>query len=102
MRQKFGGSAGLNSSGGVLQGIGSDPSYQPGSGGGSGSNSNTTFPVELPPIDVNQIAEASQKAFSFFSSSLSLLGEQVVKVSANDSLLLLYLVTRFILLFFFW
>lgn len=67
MRQKFGGSSGLNSSG-KMQGIGSDPNYR--AGGGSSSND----------WDVNQIADVSTKAFGYFSSTLSTLGEQVVKV----------------------
>jgi hypothetical protein len=72
MRQKFGGSSGLNSSG-KMQGIGSDPNYR--AGGGSSSN------MEWGGVDVNQIADVSTKAFGYFSSTLSTLGEQVVKVS---------------------
>lgn len=70
MRQKFGSSSGL-SSGGRMQGIGSDANYRPGQ---------QTDAAGLP-IDVNQLAEASQKALSFLSTSLSVLGEQVTKVS---------------------
>lgn len=71
MRQKFGASNGLNSSG-KMQGIGSDPNY--GRGGGGGGN-------DWPAVDVTQIADVSSKALSYFSSTLSVLGEQVVKVS---------------------
>lgn len=71
MRQKFGNSSGLSSSG-KMQGIGSDPNYRTGSGGGGNGNDW--------PVDVNQIADVSSKAFSYFSSTLSVLGEQVVKV----------------------
>lgn len=72
MRQKFGNSSGLSSSG-KMQGIGSDPNYRTGSGGGGNGNDW--------PVDVNQIADVSSKAFSYFSSTLSVLGEQVVKTT---------------------
>jgi hypothetical protein len=67
MRSKFGSSAGLSSSG-RMQGIGSDPNYRPGC-----NDSNSEW-------DVNQLAEASQKAFSVFASSVSIWSEAVSKV----------------------
>jgi hypothetical protein len=72
MRQKFGHSNGLSSSG-KMQGIGSDSSYRP----GESSSSNIDFPA----LDVNQLADASQKALSFLQTSFVALGEQVSKVS---------------------
>lgn len=65
MRSKFGSSAGLSSSG-RMQGIGSDPNYRP-------NDSNSEW-------DVNQLAEASQKAFSVFATSVSIWSEAVSKV----------------------
>lgn len=55
MRQKFGGSNGLSSSG-KMQGIGSDPNY----GQSKGSDLNLGG-IAIPPIDYAQIGEASQK-----------------------------------------
>jgi hypothetical protein len=52
MRQKFGNSSGLSSSG-KMQGIGSDPGYNPGASGSGGS------------LDPNQVAT---QAFSFVNS----------------------------------
>ena len=66
MRQKFGSSSGLRSSG-KMQGIGSDANYD-------------ENPANFA-IDMNQIKETSQKALAFVSSSLSLIGDQVSKVS---------------------
>jgi hypothetical protein len=71
MRQKFGASNGLNSSG-KMQGIGSNPNYNANSGKGG---------EWVPPVDVNQIADASSKALNYVSSTLSIWGEQVVKVT---------------------
>lgn len=56
-----------------MQGIGSDANYRPGDNSASYSGGSL-------PVDVDQLAEASQKALSFLSSSLSVFGEQVVKV----------------------
>lgn len=67
MRSKFGSSTGLSSSG-RMQGIGSDPNYNPGS-----EDSKSEW-------DVNQLAEVSQKAFSVFATSVSIWGEAVSKV----------------------
>lgn len=61
MRQKFGQSNGLTSSG-RMQGIGSDASYRPSDSSGG--------------IDFD-IADVSQKALSFFAA----IGEQVTKVA---------------------
>lgn len=73
LRQKFGGSAGLSSSGGVMQGIGSDSSYRPGV-----TNPQSTFVL---PVDVDKLTDASKTAFSFLSSSLSTLGDSVMKTA---------------------
>lgn len=62
MRLKFGGSAGLTSSG-KMAGLGSDPNYRAES---------TTSNVDL--------ADVSQKTLDFFSSTWSSLSETVVKV----------------------
>lgn len=78
LRQKFGASAGLSSSGGVMQGIGSDSSYQPGP-----KDSNSSF---IPPVDVDKLADASRTAFTFLSASLSTLGDSVLKVYSRHSL----------------
>jgi hypothetical protein len=67
MRQKFGQSTGLNPSG-KMQGLGSDPNYKP--GGESASSA----------LDFDQLADVSQKALSFFQTSIAALGEQVSKV----------------------
>lgn len=72
MRQKFGGSSGLSSSG-KMQGIGSDPNYRSGTSSPGGNDA-------WPAVDVNQIADVSTKAFSYVSSTLSVFGEQVLKV----------------------
>lgn len=72
MRQKFGQSNGLSSSG-RMQGIGSDSSYRPGQSSSNG--------IDFPSLDVNQLADASQKALSFFQSSFAVIGETVTKVS---------------------
>eukprot|EP01036_Dinobryon_divergens_P031117 gene31117-40465_t len=56
MRQKFGSSKGLSSSG-KMQGIGSDPNYGQSKGGDVGLGG-----LPIPPIDYAQIGEASQKA----------------------------------------
>lgn len=78
LRQKFGHSAGLSSSGGVMQGIGSDSSYQPGP-----KDSNSSFiPGGLPAVDVDKLADASRTAFTFLSASLSTLGDSVLKVQS--------------------
>lgn len=70
MRQKFGGSNGLNSGGsGRMQGIGSDPNYRPGMGNGGGSGGQ-----DWAGVDVNQ-------ALNYFSSTWSSLSEQVVKTT---------------------
>ena len=50
-----------------MQGIGSDANYD-------------ENPANFA-IDMNQIKETSQKALAFVSSSLSLIGDQVSKVS---------------------
>lgn len=71
MRQKFGSSSGLKS-GGSMQGIGSD-SRQGGSSGGVNVNEVTA-----------QLADASQKALSFMSTSFSVLSEHVTKTVATD------------------
>jgi hypothetical protein len=71
LRQKFGGTAGLSSKGGVMQGIGSDSSYTP------GPQDSKSFAL---PVDMDQIADASKTAFSFLSTSLSTLGDSVMKV----------------------
>ena len=55
-----------------MQGIGSDPGYRSGGSTPSGN--------DWPAVDVNQIADASSKALSYFSSTLSVFGEQVLKV----------------------
>jgi hypothetical protein len=88
MRQKFGGSSGL-SSGGKMAGIGSDPNYR--AGGDSGGNNSNNFPV-----DINQIADVSSKAFSYFSSTISNLSDQVVKVIFRNDCLFIQLI-RFLL-----
>lgn len=72
LRQKFGGSAGLSSKGGVMQGIGSDSSYAP------GPQDSASFSL---PVDMDQLADASKTAFSFLSSSLSTLGDSVMKTA---------------------
>eukprot|EP01038_Epipyxis_sp_PR26KG_P008669 gene8669-11712_t len=66
LRQKFGASSGL-SSGGKMQGIGSDPNYNPNQSSGG----------VIP--DISQLAEVSNKALSFVSSSLA----QVTSPEAN-------------------
>lgn len=85
LRQKFGSSSGLSSSG-KMAGIGSDPNYRPG-----GSQSSGISIPNLPPIDVD-LAEVSQKTLNFFSSTWSTLSEQVVKVS--ESLCLMHMRTQ--------
>eukprot|EP00597_Dinobryon_sp_UTEXLB2267_P004507 CAMPEP_0170058802 /NCGR_PEP_ID=MMETSP0019_2-20121128/1289_1 /TAXON_ID=98059 /ORGANISM="Dinobryon sp., Strain UTEXLB2267" /LENGTH=376 /DNA_ID=CAMNT_0010263835 /DNA_START=354 /DNA_END=1484 /DNA_ORIENTATION=+ len=75
MRQKFGGSSGLSSSG-KMQGIGSDPNY--------GQNKDVGG-IAIPPIDYAQIGEASQKAFSYVTTSLAVLGDQVSKVAIKPA-----------------
>ena len=63
MRQKFGNSSGLSSKGNMM-GIGSDPNYNP-------NSSNTDF----------DIADVTQTAFSFITSSAKALGDRVAEVS---------------------
>lgn len=65
MRQKFGGSNGLSSSG-RMQGIGSDASYNPNEQGGGGGG-----------IDYSA---ASQQAYSIFQTGLAYVGDTVNKV----------------------
>jgi len=77
MRQKFGGSKGLSSTGGVMQGIGSDANYRPGATQENNSGSS------LPAVDMAQIADVSQKAFSFFTSQLAVVSERVVQSTAK-------------------
>jgi trimeric autotransporter adhesin len=75
LRQKFGSSNGLKA-GGSMQGIGSDSSYRPmssNSSSGSLSSSEVTATV----------VEVSQKAYSLVSSTLAVLGEQVVKAKTS-------------------
>eukprot|EP01039_Chlorochromonas_danica_P015034 gene15034-17632_t len=74
LRQKFGHSAGLSSSGGIMQGIGSDSSYQPGP-----KDSNSSFIPGGLPVDVDKLADASRTAFTFLSASLSTLGDSVFR-----------------------
>ncbi len=71
MRRKFGQSSGLSSSG-RMQGIGSDSTYRPGE--------TSSASIDFSTIDVNQLADASQKALSFFQSSFAAIGEHVSKV----------------------
>lgn len=66
MRQKFGGSNGLSSSG-RMQGIGSDASYNPNEQGGGGGG-----------IDYSA---ASQQAYSIFQTGLAYVGDTVNKFS---------------------
>jgi ADP-ribosylation factor GTPase-activating protein 1 len=82
LRQKFGHSAGLSSSGGIMQGIGSDSSYQPGP-----KDSNSSFIPGGLPVDVDKLADASRTAFTFLSASLSTLGDSVLKVCLFQSLI---------------
>jgi len=64
LRQKFGSSSGLRSSG-KMQGIGSDASYNP-------NNQNNNL----------ALADVSQKAISVLSSSIAIFGEQVSRAKA--------------------
>ncbi len=66
MRQKFGASNGL-SAGGKMAGIGSNPNY------------NADQQSQSSSLD---LGEASQRAYSLFSTSIAMLGETVSKVSA--------------------
>lgn len=75
MRQKFGASNGLSSSG-KMAGIGSDPNY--------GQNKDMGG-IAIPPMDYAQIGEASQKAFSYVTTSLAVLGDQVSKVAIKPA-----------------
>jgi hypothetical protein len=77
MRQKFGGSKGLSSAGGVMQGIGSDANYRPGA-----NNDNNNGPA-LPTVDMTQLANVSQQAFSFLSTQLAVVSERVVQTTAK-------------------
>jgi hypothetical protein len=70
-----------------MAGIGSDPNYRAGGGGDSGGNNSNNFPV-----DINQIADVSSKAFSYFSSTISNLSDQVVKVTLRKSCFFLQLI----------
>lgn len=72
MRKKFGTSSGLSSKGG-MQGIGSDPNYNP-NGSSSGAAAG---------LDFNQISEVSGKAFDYVASSLAVFTEQVSKVRSG-------------------
>lgn len=65
MRQKFGASNGL-SGGGKMAGIGSNPNY------------NADQQSQSSSLD---LGEASQRAYSLFSTSIAMLGETVSKVS---------------------
>lgn len=78
LRQKFGHSAGLSSSGGVMQGIGSN--YQP---------DNRDSQSFIPAVDVDKLADVSRTAFSFLSSSLTTLGDSVLKVSTTCNIQML-------------
>lgn len=72
MRQKFGSSSGLSSSG-KMQGIGSDSSYRPGSNSGSTPVINiNTKEVQAKVAEVVDITkDLSQKAFSYVSTLVS-------------------------------
>lgn len=72
MRQKFGSSSGLSSSG-KMQGIGSDSSYRPGSNSGSAPVINiNTKEVQAKVAEVVDITkDLSQKAFSYVSTLVS-------------------------------
>ena len=74
MRQKFGGSSGLNSSGSSsrLQAIGSDPHYRPGTAGGSGGINSSEVTAKL--------QDASKQALSFLQNTVASISEKV-KVS---------------------
>lgn len=76
MRQKFGGTKGLSSSGGVMQGIGSD-NYRP------GASSDSNNGPALPSVDMAQLANASQQAFSFLSTQLAVVSERVAQTTAK-------------------
>lgn len=71
LRQKFGSSSGLSSSG-KMAGIGSDPNYRP------GGASQPALNIPNLPIEVD-LADVSKKTLDFFSSTWSALSEQVTK-----------------------
>ena len=75
LKAKFGGSSGLSSGGkSTMTGIGSDSSYKP--GGNSGGGGGMLGSIKTEEVTA-QLAEASQKAVSWLSTGIAVIGERV-------------------------
>lgn len=78
LKAKFGGSNGLSSGGkSTMTGIGSDSSYRPGGGGGGSGMLGGIKTEEV----TAQLAEVSQKAVSWLSTGIAVIGERVGKAT---------------------
>ena len=86
LKAKFGASSGLSSGGkSAMTGIGSDSSYKPGGGGIGGGGGGGGVQGMLGGIKTEevtaQLAEASQKAVSWLSTGIAVIGERVGKAT---------------------